>query len=216
MALEDVSAYSNIANPDSLYIITTNKVEANGIDRATQSWVADDKGVDHFSGDFEHLLEVRGDSSSDADVPIEVVWGLANIIGDRQDIIDASGDLLACSMFRLSGAFRINLQERNAGSATTDNSINLSANTIYYLAIERDESVGNGTIYCYIYSDQSRLTLEDTLAVILTEKEDFRYIYASQSYANGVGQILNAWMQNLDLQEAVAVGNQNLLLMGVG
>jgi hypothetical protein len=80
------------------------------------------------------------------------------------------------------------LQETNGAADATDSSVGLSGDTNYYVTVKRDEDTGTyGTLYAYIYSDISRSTLEDTLTVTLTEKQDFRFLYGMISYDGATG-----------------------------
>jgi len=84
------------------------------------------------------------------------------------------------------------LRETNGAVDTEVESALLSLSTDYYLTIERDEAVGaNGTLYARIYSDEARATLIETLTLSLTEKQDFRYIYAMISWDSASGG--NSW-----------------------
>jgi hypothetical protein len=84
------------------------------------------------------------------------------------------------------------LRETNGVVDTEVESALLSVDTDYWLTLERDESQGAfGELYCHIYSDSNRATLVETLTGTLTEKQDFRYIFAMISWDDAT--TTNTW-----------------------
>jgi len=149
--------------------------------------VTEDFTASYFSGDFEHTLSFTTTAGSTGDV---YVWGMADSVSQIGDLIAANTDLLAL-MWDATGP-KLTLTERNSTVSTADSSSNLVAGTKYYIRIVRDEDTGTyGTLYCYIYTDSYYMDLVDTLVVTLTEKKDFRYLYAMSSIGNGSGDV--AW-----------------------
>lgn len=217
MAVEDFTAYTE-SDPGSEITVTSTKVSWASMARDVDSWVVDDKGVDHFDGDFTHLVETQ--LTADGSTGLGTFWAIANAI-DTWDDIDAAGGSQLLAFFYGTGP-AIYIREIDSGTQYSDTSVNLSAGTTYYLEIERDESVGtHGTLYCRIYSDSGRTTLVDTLSIALhSSKKDFRYIYACQNLNtgdSGASRESTAFSQNLDLQEAGGVSvAPRLTLMGVG
>lgn len=208
--LEDLTTYTE-RDLGSNLTVTAPKVAFASLPRNVSSYVYADKGVNHFSGDYEHLIDVE--LTSFLSYPVINMWCLANLIGDRYDLqVTQSGDMHSVSF--ITGTPVMYLQEHVAGSATSD-SYNASTGTTYYLKIKRDEAVGaNGTLYNYIYLDSDRTILTDTLSVALNEKEDFRYIYCVQSYNDGSALHGTGFAQNLDLQEPEVTTQVGLLVGG--
>lgn len=204
MAVEDFTGWSpGETDPNSRITVTPTRVECFGTQRDEDARHVDDKGVNHFSGDFTHLLEVFLSSSSTGS-GVGFPWQIANDLDDVKGLIDASKSNLYCQNFHAVNP-QIFIAEQDGASNYVDGSITLSEDTIYYLTIERDESVGSfGDITCFIYSDSGRTTLVDTLNVVLhTSKKDFRYIYAANTFNDGSTDPFYGYSQNLDLQEAV-------------
>jgi hypothetical protein len=199
MAIEDLTTYTEV-DPNSKITVTAPKSAWAALPRNADAYVYKDKGAAHFGGNFEHLIDINV-SSAQQDGFV-VCWTLANLVNDWKGIDDAGGDLLSVAPYSSSTTqIAIYLYEMVAGTFYYDATAAL-ANGTYYLKIKRDESVGTyGTLYCYIYSNTARTTLLDTLVLTLHEKEDFRYLYATQSYNDNTTYQQTGYSQNLDLQE---------------
>lgn len=202
MAIENLLDYTE-EDPNSRITVTSARSSWAGLTRNEDAYVYKDKDAGHFSGDFEHLLDVRI-TSSEALANV-VAWSLTNIVDDLKGIKDANGDALGISLqTNGGGAHSILLMELVGGTFYTD-AYAVSLNTTYYLKIKRDESIGDyGRLYCYIYSDSDRTNLLDTLQLDLHEKEDFRYIFITQTSNAYWDYAQTAWAENLDLQEVTA------------
>lgn len=204
--IENFTTYTEV-DPVAYVSKTTSRVTAALMPRTATVYVYSDKGVNHFSGDFEHLATVNTLSATGSLYGVNFCWSLANSVGDAKAIIDASGSMLAVVSTRVNGTIELHLREIDSGTSyDTYSTVATVFNTSYYLKIKRDESVGTyGTLYCYIYSDVGRLNLIDTLSLTLhTSKKDFRYIYSTQSYNDGWNAGRGEWsgyLENLDLQE---------------
>lgn len=202
--VENLLAYTEV-DPNNKITVTAAKSSWVDLTRNEDAYVYADKGVGHFDGDYEHLLEAQ------ISLPTEQIawaahWVLANLVDDVKGIQDASGDAhYVFSIYHPTVPdYRLYLGELNGGTATTDYGVIL-VDTRYYLKVKRDEAVGvNGTLYCYIYSDAARTTLVDTLTVTLTEKQDFRYVYVTNTWNSAGDYDHDGFTENLDLQEAVA------------
>lgn len=205
MATEVFTGYTEV-DPNSKITITAPKIAVAALATADTAYVYKDKGVDHFSGDFEHLLEVYGVAAND---DVAKLWALANDIGASAALIAASKNFLFLDVQPQDNSqVKLFLVENYSGGYYYDYKTGLSPSTPYYLKIKRDESVGTyGTLYCYIYSDSDRTSLVDTLEIALHAKLDFRYIYGLMG-KGAAGDAFTGYVQNLDLQEAAppAVG----------
>lgn len=203
MAVEDFSTYVEV-DPGSDIVKTATRVTWTDLPINLTSYVCFDKGVDHFDGDFEHLITVRLDASDTWG--FTACWMIANEANDYFSIRDGGGDLQAVAFREMSGGtdYRLALIDIFAGVLSQDTWDGVALNTPYYLKIKRDEAVGaNGTIYCYIYSDPARTNLLATLSVAQDEKEDYRYIYGCASNNEGYAFKQTGYSENLDLQEVV-------------
>ena len=186
--LQDTADYT-LGGVDAARVAKTdaNTITVTDLDNDEKAWVVIDKGAAHFDRDFEFHVDFKC-TANGANDDTCAVWGLANVVDTFNDIDVANGDFLSVKWVESGGLNALQLAECNGGVITLDTLIPVVVGTQYYLRIVRDESVGAyGTLYCYIYSDASHETLVDTLVVILTEKQDFRYLYWMNSYEGGGG-----------------------------
>jgi hypothetical protein len=203
MALENFPTYSpGETDPNSTLTITTNKIDIVGATRNVDAYHLDDKGVDHFDGDFEHLLETFTSSVTPTGGNT-IHWLLANVINDRSDMLGNGDDFLELGRQDKKNMIIV---EQDGASTYVDTFVGAN-DTLYYLAMERDEEVGTyGTFYSYVYTDSNRTVLVDTLSITLHgSKKDFRYYYALNSVNDGNSSTYTGYTQNHDLQEAVTV-----------
>lgn len=200
MATEDLTTYTE-SDPSSVLTVTPDRASVSSLGE-TEFHLTRDCGADHFDGDFEHRFKYlySAQSGSAKWVP----WQLSNTADSNKDIQDASGDAL--SAWGLVNLIRI--LEVVSGSASYSDSDALSADTVYYLRIKRDETVGTyGTLYCYIATggyDDDGGSLFDTVTLTLGEKEDFRYVGIVSREAGFGGGTISGYMEDLDLGEAAA------------
>jgi len=178
-------------DPNSHLAVVDSAVWWNGLARNEDAYVYKDKGVDFFDGNFKHFIEAIDSGGSTA--RLGVYWSLQNVVDDIKAIGDASGDCLA--IYTYNG--ELFLRECIGGTAYTDG-YNFSVDVLYYLTVVRDETIGTyGAMYCNIYSDYSRTTLVDSLHVALHEKEDFRYVFMTNTYNSGNVYLIDGISQNL-------------------
>ncbi|GAJ05532.1 unnamed protein product, partial [marine sediment metagenome] len=59
MADEDLSTYIEHDIPANRLGVTPSTATMTDLDMDETVWLEDDKGVDHFDGDYEHFLTVR-------------------------------------------------------------------------------------------------------------------------------------------------------------
>ena len=209
MAKENYTLYTEV-DPNNRFTVTTNNIDVVGLSRTEDAWVVDDKGVDHFDGDYEHLVDIEvltGTSSNALAVP----WGLSTEVNDFNDIANVNKTgLNGIYLQGGSGTFSfVMIEGLTGGSPAYDVSSGGSLDTPYYLTMVRDEAIGTfGTLYCYIYSDLSRTTLVDTLSLALREKKDFQYVYGADSWnTGGATEAFDGSFSNLDLHEIVPSGD---------
>lgn len=184
MSTENFLNYTEV-DPNSRIAVVSNRVTWASITRNEITYIYIDKGTAYFSGDFTQYLTI--DTTACGNGALAVHWGLANDIATQRAIYLAGGSELYFYVFGLTNNITLTLAEMDSGTGYGDDytaSRSTIEGTVYYLKIVRDESVGTyGTLYCYIYSDDARTTLVDTLSITLhTSKKDFRYLYAFQGY----------------------------------
>ena len=210
MSFEDFTTYVEV-DPNAHISVATNVITFTGLARNESAYVYKDAGVDHFNGDFTHLVDAIYTSVSGTDVLGN--WALGNDIGDVFFLQGAGKNALL--VFR-SEANGINandyLRENDGGTLYTSFYVDTLSPQNRYYKIVRDEAVGTyGTIYLYIYSDAARTNLLSTLSIALhTSKKDYRYVYAVQSYNDGNAGAGTGRNENLDLQETVNIVGQVL------
>lgn len=204
MPFEDFDTYTEV-DPNSHISPNGTKVDWIGITRNEDAYCYDDKGINHFDGDFEHLVEMYCDSASDAGVQVNH-WAITNEVDDEWGLILANKSLLSVALNSGASDWGLYIRESDSGTLYQDSKLNLAFDTLFYLKIKRVESIGTyGTIYCYIYSDASRTVLVDTLSIALnSSKKDYRYYWCVQSFNSGHVHTATGYTQNHDLQEVLA------------
>jgi len=205
VAKEDITSYYEYDDASKV-TVATNSVTVTDAQIKNEYYVSKDKGAAHFSGNFTHT--VAGKVTAVNPYWRGSFWGLAKTAADDfADIEALSGDCLFATFFTFYIPF-IGIMEVVAGTRYGDNyspDPNLSLDTWYYFVIWRDERVGDyGTLNCRIYSDESRCNLLDTLSLALHEKEDFRFIFAANSWRSTMSkETYSAMFKDLDLHEGV-------------
>jgi hypothetical protein len=195
------SAYTEV-DPNGRFAVAANKITVTGITTNEDAHVYRDmvaKKSGYFDGDFTHLVTFQSSNYSSI-AHGWYPWTLANDVDDWKGLVDGGKDALTIQVWKTNGADLIlYLAELASGTPTVD-TFTWTLGTTYYTTLIRDESVGaNGTLYLYIYSDAARTTLLDTLSVTLTQKIDFRYIYAANSYNQGEDRSNDGFIQDLDM-----------------
>lgn len=176
---ENFQTYQEV-DPNSKITITSSRISWTNINSNEDAYVYYDKGVDYFAADFVHLLTINI-SAAESGASQGAFWALTNALNDLKGIYDAAGSALYLDfVYPASPAeLRISIREMDSGVLYGSSNYVLTASTVYYVKIVRDESVGTfGTLYCYVYSNAARTTLLATLSVALhTSKKDFRYVH---------------------------------------
>jgi hypothetical protein len=201
---EDLTTYTEV-DPSPYYLTgTADRATFTNLPQTVDAYFYSDKGVNHFDGNYEHLLQAITHKSGGASNPYVSVWCLANIVNDYT-YIRLNGDSNAISFRAVDGtSVSIQLRETVAGTPYSDTWDDGADNTLYYLTVERDELIGDyGSLYAYIYSDSNRTNLLATLSLSLHEKEDFRYIFTTQSFNTGATGTQTGYVELLDLSMAV-------------
>jgi hypothetical protein len=198
MGLENFTTYTEV-DPGGNFTVTAPKIVTTLLPRDVDAYVYDDKGVGHFDGNFDHLVDSKVVSG-----PTNYTmhfWHLANVVDDWWGQFAGNKDFLG--LYWVTTASSIRLIECDGGTLYTDSSLALSFNTYYYFIISRDESIGTyGQLKCEIFSDIARTVLVETLTVALhSSKKDFQYIYGAISLNNATTGVVSGESENLDLQE---------------
>src|SRR3990172_2149918 len=197
MAFEDFTTYIE-TDPNNRFSVAANAITVTALSRDEDAWLIKDRGAGHFSGDFEHLFKYTPATNTNrahADL-----LSLANIVDDVNGIDTAAGDLLGVWYFKSdSGVNQYGLYEIVAGTPYQVDTSVTNHSVVRYPKFKRDEGVGTyGTLYLYIYSDEARTILIQTISLTLHEKEDFRYNYIMHSYDdNNAAYTLGGVLENL-------------------
>jgi hypothetical protein len=213
--LEDFTTYTESDEGNDITVAQNTITMTVCYPRLDTFYVYDDKGVNHFSGDFTHRVKVNM-SVVDLDIFV-TVWGLSNTIGDEKDWRDAGDDGVRVMFSRSSGGYRIYIAIiENGGTADEDYYGSFSLSTDYYLTLDRDDdgganSTGRYTVYICTtnYHGEAGSVAVDTLTADCSagEQNDFRYVYPLAGYDDGgVNRDASGTVKDLDLGEAGAAG----------
>jgi hypothetical protein len=196
---EDYTTYTEVDPFNRVQIDSATKVSGTNIPRSEQTYIYKDKGVDFFSGDFEHLLDSI--QTLDSGVGIFVMWYVSNFLGT----IQINDNFIGC--YWINNGI-VTLIEDVSGSVQVDASAAQGLSNRRWLEIERDETIGaNGTAIGRIYSNAGRSVLVDTVTLTLNAKQNLRYIYAIASLGAGAGAggLLSA-LKTFHVQEWLTMG----------
>jgi hypothetical protein len=195
---ENFLAYTEV-DPNDRYSVTSNKVDVTALTRDETAYVYRDAGVDFFDGDFTQRFEAYVSSLTTVS-GTAYVCAKTNDLDDMSALLSGSKPVLMTTLQRGAANYGFYIQEFYDGSSYLDGD-DLSADTLYYFTVVRDENVGaNGTYYQYIYSDANRTTLVASQSLALHAKVDFRYIMAIDSGDVDIpGQTWTGYIQNLEL-----------------
>jgi hypothetical protein len=201
--MQDFTSYDEV-DPNGHMSITPTVVTVADLGRNETARVFTDKGVDHFDGDFEHLVDVNVAATSDTGAIVHIV-DMANEVKDQFDLhFDNTTDIISIQMYKPNATtMRIALKEKNSGNANQWIDTYTGADdTDFYLKIVRDDDFSTfGILFCYIYSDTERTVLIDTLSLFLHKKMDLRYLYAVNTYNDGNAAAMDMTVSNLDIGE---------------
>ena len=199
-AIEDFTTYTEVDTGGFLASSTT-RITATNLTATPDAYYYSDKGVDHFNGDFEHLVTFKVTSGTGN---MFLPWMVANDLGDRQGLYSTNKPFFSVDLdYGGEANFTIYLREFT-GTTHYTGTFGANTGTIYYLKIKRDEAVGTyGTLYLYIYDDAARTNLLSTPTITLHDsKKDWRYIYGMNNTNDGGANTVTGYSENLDLQEA--------------
>lgn len=200
---EDYTGYTEI-DPNGRYAVTSNNIDVTGLRRNEDAWVVNDKGINHFDEDFEHLVDCE--TASFSHNALFFPWMIANAINDWNGLLSDSGEDFLSVMMVGSGVTLIIRLHECIGTSLISSQYVVAVNTPYYLKLKRNESIGSyGQLQCSIYSDVDRISLLIALSLTLRAKNDFRYVYGMNSGNNGSTPSITGSVSNLDLQEPVAI-----------
>ena len=200
-AINEAQDYTDYTEEDApaRVAVAASQLTITDLDQDEEVYVYYDFGADYFDGNFEVQFDVNVNVASNEYC---YVLGLANDIDDLYATVETNNkDGLVSFIKGDGGTFRICIKPYNSGTSPgLAAQLNLSLSTDYYITIKRDESIGSyGQFQLWVYSDPGRtVSMDGGAGVDLTEKADFRYLYAMSAYKNGdTGKTFNGTISNL-------------------
>jgi len=160
-----------------------------------------DYTASYFSGDFTHDFELYINSGGVSETNV-YPYTMSNDLDDITGLYNADKSYYTVTVRTQTNAFDLYLSEVDSGTDYNDMTT-LNRNTLYYIRIKRNETVGTyGTIYLYVYTSSADRTANtniiDTLTVTLhTSKKDFRYIMLCASENIGSSSVKSGYVENL-------------------
>jgi len=209
--LENYNNYTEVDPGDDI-TVATNTLSITQLDtRNTDSYVYDDKGIGHFSGDFEHRFEL--DRGSSSDIAWTSIWTLSNSVDDIKGLADAGEDFVTLTLYDYGSDLTLRIYE-NGSEVDSDIYEPVIQGTRYYITIGRDDDGGannTGQYTCYLctgnYYGESGSSTVATLTADCSagEQNDFRYIFQVNTFNTGTANKMfngDPGLLNLDLGEA--------------
>ena len=208
MAIEDYTTYTEVDPNSHIGLVGTNHIDFNAYANE-DAYCYKDKGAAHFT-DFEHKVDVRPISAS-ADYCYGCNWLLSNALDDYHGLRTAGQTCVVVRTGHWTVAYpQLYLSEYYGSTEYNAGPFNAAYNTWYYLTIKK---LGTA-LTCKIYSDSARTTLLNTLSLTLQADHSFRYIFAANTQNEAVARNFDLDIENLDLQEAPAVGPSRAYIIG--
>lgn len=194
LANERYLTYTEVDTPGRLTVAADDLTITN-LDNDEASYLYLDKGASYFSGNFSHSFTVT--ISSTTGVAHLTTWGMANAVAS------IGAQILTPSLISLQVAYyngSLVLCESQVGTAYSS-SIAIAEDTIYYVRVTRDESVGTyGILYLHVYTDSDYQELLGSVSVALHSLTDFRYLYGMSGKSDGAGGVaITATISDLSL-----------------
>jgi hypothetical protein len=190
---EDFTKYTKV-DPNGRFTVTSERVTFTELSRNESAYVYTNKGIDHFDGDFSHLLTIHFTGLGGGGGGICSFWELGDTIGDHT----AQTNALRLWIYD-TGALYLGEKLGDADDGT------LAAGVTRYVKIERIDDV----LKCYIYTDCGRTDLEDTLSITLSEITSYQYLYVSQSLNTSNADWVSGYSEDLDLQEGPSLSSSS-------
>jgi hypothetical protein len=156
MAYEDLTAFDEV-NGDQLTVTSTT---ATAVDVADAAILSDNYGAGYFGATFEHHIRVTigSDTFQGMDYPANV-WVVANSVDGMESW---GSETLELQAWQNDDDAYLKIIERDGD--TSDTSIALSVDTVYYLKIVRTSSTA---LEVRIYSNEAMTTHVDTISVTI-------------------------------------------------
>ena len=217
MPYEDFTTYTEV-DPKDYIQKTANHIDAVLWRNKAFTAVYKDGGVGHFQN-YEHKIDV---SLASADkYGIGIFWSASNSNTKVFYIPDYDNGAIGVFFCRKgTGEYYMMLVERDAsGNQYADATpYTLSANTYYYLRIQKNGTAMTAKIYSTAsLRDAGGAPDIDTLSLTLHSDYAHRYLYAARNYQNSANEPEQATLDidNLDLQEFKGLAGSIVSIMEV-
>lgn len=203
--VEDFTTYTEVDEGADLTVDSNTIDFVGAVTRGDTFYVYDDKGVDHFDGDFEHRVKHYIDEIDSSGAI--AYWYLANAVGDCYDVKD--GYSLWARREWAAGYQQIyRIWEWDSATAYWDTFFGGSKDVEYFVTIVRDwDAESYGTLTAYVCEDNyygessPDPDLLCTLSLDLHTQVEFRYVYGCGGYDDGGSATATGYVEDLDLQE---------------
>jgi len=199
MAVQDFTTYTEVDTNNHLSQDTNTSTFA-GLTCAETCYLYKDFSADYFDGDFTQEFTFYLDNQTS--VGFMCPWMMGIDLGDYSTLVTTGTHYFLCNLVMNNGGTRTYYAiECDGGNVYSDSYTTFELDTLYYIRVKRDESVGTyGTFYTYIYSDAAHINLIDTLSVTLhTAKRDHRYLLAPTSFNNGGAPTSDGYIEDLKI-----------------
>jgi hypothetical protein len=169
---EDLTTYSEFDLSGHI-TKTSSRVTGENLDMDEDAYLFKDFGTNHFDG-INLSFAVRALSTSD-----EYSSGQTGFANVEDDSYHWGPGHHIVVWFLVGGGLTIGVLDNEIYDASTT----LDTDRTYYLRLVR--AAGSSTVTLYIYSDEARTTLVDTLSVSTIGTTKFRYFYPLVSSDSG-------------------------------
>ena len=183
---EDFTTFTEV-DPDNRWTETTTRCTATGADRDESDYVYKDYGVGYFGSSWEHGFTIKITSSGTQG--IVVLYMQANALNSWINQTNAIGLYFYDDV---GSPMTISLKDRTGASDTYTNLLH-DGSKVYYMTLNRSGT----TLTLYIYNDESRTDLEDTLSITMVDL-NYRYLYAGSTWnTSDYGYPMSGYIENL-------------------
>jgi len=194
---EDFTTYSEY-DPFSRITKNSSRITATQFKRSEYGYVASDKGVGHFNGDFIHLFDMENTARYSTNAKYSC-WALANELLNSEYAFDSSGT--AECLLLWTGYYPMRFQLRNWVNGNLESYADISGSysygTPYYVKITRSGT----TVKVEIYSDVERTNLVGDGSLAQNFVYSYQYIYGILGSQYSGSSWLSGYIENLSLEK---------------
>jgi len=192
--VENFTSYTEIDPNNHIELVGTNHIDYIA-HNDEDTYLYKDKGIDYFGSDWEHKLDLKPVSSSEAFDGTDVNL-LSNDIDDAMGLVDADKTYVTIGVEKHGSSYKFSVAECYLGSYYSSALYTYTLGTWYYLTIQK---VGT-SLTCKIYSDNLRTILLTTLSLTLHGDHKFRYIFPVNIWNDGWDKYLDMDVENLIIE----------------